>query len=137
MQPGITKSEQEGMDSPKAYLTPTIAPAGISFYNGTKYPGWKNSLFVTALGGQQLRRIEITKDTVTHQEVVFNEYGRVRDIVIGPDGLFYIALSLPGQRLSDTTAGVIVRDGTGQVVRIFMLKKSAAPIRSWPHVRPS
>jgi glucose/arabinose dehydrogenase len=109
MQPGITKSEQEGMDSPKAYWTPTIAPAGIAFYNGTKYPGWKNSLFIAALAGQQLRRIEISKDTVTHQEVVFNEYGRVRDIVIGPDGLFYVAVSLPGRVLSDTTAGVIIR----------------------------
>lgn len=109
MQPGITKSEQEGMDSPKAYWTPSIGPAGIAFYSGTKYPGWKNNLFLTGLAGQQLRRIEITKDTVTHQEVVFNEYGRVRDIIIGPDGYFYVSLSLPGQRVSDTTAGVIVR----------------------------
>ena len=46
---------------------------------------------------------------MTHQEVIFNEYGRVRDIIIGPDGYLYVALSLPGQRLSDTTAGVIVR----------------------------
>jgi glucose/arabinose dehydrogenase len=109
MQPGITKSEQEGMVSPKAYWTPTIAPAGIVFYSGKQYPGWQNSLFVCALGGQHLRRIEITDDKVTKQEVIFNEYGRVRDIVIGPDGYLYIALSLPGQRLSDTTAGVIVR----------------------------
>jgi glucose/arabinose dehydrogenase len=109
MQPGITKSEQEGMVSPKAYWTPTIAPAGIVFYNGNRYPGWKNSLLVGCLGGQQLRRIEITKDVVTHQEVVFNEYGRVRDILIGPDGLLYVALSLPGQRVFDTTAGVIIR----------------------------
>lgn len=109
MQPGITKSEQEGMESPKASWTPTIAPAGIAFYSGTRYPGWRNSLFVTGLGGQQLRRIEITNDKVTHQEVIFNEFGRVRDIIIGPDGYFYVSLSLPGQRLSDTTAGVIVR----------------------------
>jgi glucose/arabinose dehydrogenase len=109
MQPGITKSEQEGMESPKAHWTPTIAPAGIAFYTGTRYPGWKNSLFVTALGGQQLRRIEIAGDKVTHEEVVFNEYGRVRDIIIGPDGYFYVSLSLPGERVSDTTAGVIVR----------------------------
>jgi glucose/arabinose dehydrogenase len=109
MEPGITKSEQAGMDSPKAAWTPTIAPGGIAFYNGTRYPGWKNSLFLCGLGGQQLRRLEITKDAVTHQEVVFNEFGRVRDIVIGPDGLFYLSLSLPGQRVSDTTAGVIVR----------------------------
>jgi glucose/arabinose dehydrogenase len=64
---------------------------------------------VTGLGGQQLRRLEVSGDKVTHQEVVFNEYGRVRDIITGPDNLFYVALSLPGQRLSDTTAGVIVR----------------------------
>ena len=50
MQPGITKSEQEGMVSPKAYWTPTIAPAGIVFYNGSRYPGWKNSLFVGGAG---------------------------------------------------------------------------------------
>jgi glucose/arabinose dehydrogenase len=109
MEPGITRSEQEGMESPKATWTPTIAPAGISFYGGTRYPGWKNNLFVTGLGGQQLRRLEITNDKVTHQEVVFNEFGRVRDIVIGPDGYFYLSLSLPGQRVSDTTPGVIVR----------------------------
>ena len=35
MQPGITKSEQAGMESPKAYWTPTLAPAGIVFYAGT------------------------------------------------------------------------------------------------------
>jgi glucose/arabinose dehydrogenase len=109
LQPGITKSEQEGMESPKATWTPTLAPGGIAFYGGTRYPGWKNSLFVSGLGGQQLRRIEITSDKVTSQEVIFNEFGRVRDIIIGPDGLFYVSLSLPGQRVSDTTAGVIVR----------------------------
>jgi glucose/arabinose dehydrogenase/cytochrome c5 len=109
MQPGIAKSEQEGMEPPKAYYTPTIAPAGIAFYTGKAYPGWRNNLFLCGLGGQQLRRIEIANDKVVKQEVIFNEFGRVRDIIIGPDGYFYVALSLPGQRVSDTTAGVIVR----------------------------
>ena len=109
IQPGVVKSEQEGMESPVVHWTPTIAPGGIAFYSGTQYPGWTNSLFVTGLGGQQLRRIEISGGKVTHQEVVFNEYGRVRDIVVGPDGLFYVILSLPGVRVSDTTAGAIVR----------------------------
>ncbi|HXW08774.1 MAG TPA: PQQ-dependent sugar dehydrogenase [Vicinamibacterales bacterium] len=109
LQPGITKSEQEGMESPVVHWTPTIAPAGIAVSSSPQYPGWKGSLFVTGLGGQQLRRLEVSGRTVTHQEVVFNEYGRVRDIITGPDGLFYVSLSLPGQRLSDTTAGVVVR----------------------------
>jgi glucose/arabinose dehydrogenase len=109
LQPGITKSEQEGMVPPVVHWTPTLAPAGIVFSTSRRYPGWRNSLMVTGLGGQQLRRLEISDAKVTAQEVVFDEYGRVRDIIIGPDGLLYVALSLPGQRLSDTTAGVVVR----------------------------
>ncbi len=107
-QAGITKTEQEGMDAPIVYWTPTIAPSGIAFATDT-YQGWKGDLFVTALGGQQLRRLKIENGKVTHQEVVFKEFGRVRDIVVGPDGLFYVALNLPGAKLSDTTAGAIVR----------------------------
>ncbi len=103
------------MDDPVVYYTPTMAPAGISFYSGDKYPGWKNtSLFVGCLAGQQLRRLEIKGDQVTHQEVVFDQFGRVRDIVQGPDGLFYIALQDPtgggtGVGLSASTPGKIIR----------------------------
>lgn len=109
LQPGVTKAQQEGMESPVVYWNPAIGPAGMAFAGSTRYPGWRNNLFLTALAGQHLRRLEISGDKVMHQEVVFSEFGRVRDIVTGPDGYFYVSLSLPGQRLSDTTAGVIVR----------------------------
>ena len=109
LQAGITKSEQEGMVSPAAYWSPAIGPAGMVFVTGAKYPAWRDNLLLTALAGQHLRRLEIAGGKVTRQEVVFNEFGRVRDVVTGPDGLLYVSLSLPGQRLSDTTAGVIVR----------------------------
>jgi hypothetical protein len=110
-QGGITKTSEPGMDDPIVYYTPTLAPAGIAFYTGTQYPGWKNtSLFVCGLAGQQLRRLEISGDKVTKQEVIFNQFGRVRDIIQGPDGLFYIALQnptgIPGVPLS-----VDARDG--------------------------
>lgn len=109
LQPGITKSEQEGMEAPAAYWNPSIGPAGIAFSTSAQYEGWRNSLFLTALAGQHLRRIEISGNKVTRQEVIFDQFGRVRDIVTGPDGYFYVSLSLPGKRVSDTTAGVIVR----------------------------
>ena len=60
MQNGITERSQDGMEQPIVYYTPTIAPSGIAFYTGSKYPGWKNNLFVAALAGQQLRRLEIS-----------------------------------------------------------------------------
>jgi hypothetical protein len=30
---------------------------------------------------------------VTRQEVIFNQYGRVRDVVEGPDGYIYLAIN--------------------------------------------
>jgi len=114
LQGGITKTSEAGMDDPIVYYTPAIAPAGITFYSGNRYPGWKNtSLFVGGLVGQQLRRLEISGEKVVKQEVLFSEFGRVRDIVQGPDGYLYIALQSPtggqGVPLSAATPGMIIR----------------------------
>jgi glucose/arabinose dehydrogenase len=109
LEPGITQTTRAGMEAPVVYWNPTIAPSGIHFYEGSRYPSWRNDLFVTALGGTALRRLEVKGRHVTHQEVVFNRYGRVRDVVTGPQGLLYVALQLPGARVSDSTPGVVVR----------------------------
>ncbi len=113
-QPGITKQHAPGMDDPITYYIPTIAPSGIGFYTGDKYPNWKNNLFVCGLAGQQLRRLVIDGRKVTHQEVVFEQFGRVRDVTTGPDGLLYILLQNPtgagtGLSLSASTPGRVVR----------------------------
>jgi glucose/arabinose dehydrogenase/galactose mutarotase-like enzyme len=84
-----------GMDAPLATWSPALAPSGIEYYAGERFPGWKNSLFVACLGGQQLRRLETDGDRVTHQEPLFKELGRVRDVVTGPDGLLYVAFNAP------------------------------------------
>jgi glucose/arabinose dehydrogenase len=81
----------------------------MTFYTGSQYPQWKNNLFVSALGGQQLRRLEIEAEKVTHQEQVFNQFGRVHDVIAGPDGYLYVTLQLPGQVLSQSTPGMIAR----------------------------
>jgi glucose/arabinose dehydrogenase len=70
-------------------------------------------LFVSALVGEQLRRLEIKDRTVTHQEVIFNQLGRIHDVITGPDGLLYIACQNPtssvGITMSASTPGQIVR----------------------------
>ena len=91
-QPGITKVSEPGMVDPIVYYIPTFAPSGMSFYTGDRYPGWKNSLFVGGLAGQALRRLDVDGDTVTSQEVIFDQFGRVRDVVQGPDVYLYLAL---------------------------------------------
>ena len=109
VQPGITKRSEPGMEQPIVYYTPTIAPSGMVFYTGNRYPQWKNNLFVSALAGQQLRRLEVSGDKVTAQEVLFNQFGRVHDVVQGPDGLLYLTFQLPGQVMSASTPGSVAR----------------------------
>jgi glucose/arabinose dehydrogenase len=109
MQPGITKTSEPGMDDPIRYWTPSVAPSGIAFYTGDKYPGWKNNLFVSCLAGQQLKRLEVKDGQVLHEEQVFNQFGRVHDVIQGPDGLLYVTLQLPGQVLSQSTPGMVAR----------------------------
>jgi glucose/arabinose dehydrogenase len=104
-----TESAHAGMESPIVFWTPTIAPSGIAFYTGSRFPEWTNSLFVTGLAGEALRRLDTDGDKVTHEEVIFKGYGRVRQVVVGPDGLLYVALNIPGVRLSDNTPGLIIR----------------------------
>jgi aldose sugar dehydrogenase len=109
VQPGITKTSEPGMDDPIRYWTPSVAPSGIAFYTGDKYPGWKNNLFVSCLAGQQLKRLEVQDGTMLHEEQVFNQFGRVHDVIQGPDGLLYVTLQLPGQVLSQSTPGMVAR----------------------------
>jgi glucose/arabinose dehydrogenase len=109
LQNGITKRSEPGMEQPITYWTPSVAPSGIAFYTGNKYAGWKNNLFVSCLAGQQLKRLEIAGGKVTHEEQVFNQFGRVHDVVQGPDGYLYVTLQLPGQVLSASTPGMVAR----------------------------
>ena len=98
-----------GMDDPIRYWTPSVAPSGIAFYTGNQYPGWKNNLFISCLAGQQLKRLEISGRKVLHEEQVFNQFGRVHDVIEGPDGYLYVTLQLPGQVLSQSTPGMVAR----------------------------
>jgi len=114
VQRGLTRQSAPGMEQPVVYYTPSIAPSGINFYRGDRYPGWKNSLFVAGLAGQQLRRLVIEGREVVAQEVLYDQFGRTRTAVFGPDGLIYALLQNPtgsgtGMRLSAATPGIVVR----------------------------
>ncbi|HAK57083.1 MAG TPA: hypothetical protein DCP38_16620 [Acidobacteria bacterium] len=114
IQRGITEAARDGMESPIVYYTPTLAPAGIAFYTGNPFSEWTNSLLVGSLWGQELRRLEIVGREVTHQEVLFAQFGRVRDVVVGPDGYVYVARQDPtggstGVSLTASTPGSVIR----------------------------
>lgn len=95
--PLTAETARDGLESPVVHWTPSIAVSAITFYEGSRFPGWRHHLLLTALNGQQLRRLEIVDGRVVHQEVLFRGYGRVRDVAIGPDGLVYLAMNNPGR----------------------------------------
>jgi aldose sugar dehydrogenase len=83
---------KEGMEQPVKYWVPSIAPCGANFYTGDLFPKWKNQLFVASLVGEQLVRLDLKKDKLVSEEVLFRDLGRIRDVIGGPDGAIYVLL---------------------------------------------
>jgi aldose sugar dehydrogenase len=85
---GIT--QKPGMEQPIYYWDPAIAPSGMAFYTGKLFPQWRHSLFVGALRGQLLDRLELKGDHVVGEEpLLVDLHSRVRDVHIGPEGAVY------------------------------------------------
>ena len=94
------KTAAPGMQQPVVYWVPSIAPSGMAFYDGDKFPNWKGDLFVGALAHTHLRRLELKGDKVVAQEVLLKDLGeRIRDVRSGPDGFLYVLTDEPDGRL--------------------------------------
>ncbi len=84
-------THKEGMEQPVYYWDPSIAPSGMAHYDGDKFPEWRGNLFIGALRGQLLARLELNGERVTHEERLFTDaLGRIRDVRQGPDGYLYL-----------------------------------------------
>lgn len=95
---------REGLEQPIYYWVPSIAPSGLAFHAGGRIAPWRESVFVGALAGQALVRLEVDGETVTHEERLLAGLGeRIRDVRTGPDGYLYL--------LTDSDDGRILRIG--------------------------
>src|SRR4030095_8749813 len=82
--------------APLATWAPTIAPTGADFYVSDLIPQWKGSLLFTSLRGTALYRLTLSSDgqRVTAKEALFaGQFGRLRDVLVAPDGTVYLATS--------------------------------------------
>ena len=98
-----------GMEQPAILWVPSIAPSGLAFYDGDRFPDWTGNLFAGALRFGSLPR------TGHLERIVLNEDGqelrrewlltelrqRIRDVRQGPDGLLYV--------LTDADDGAVLR----------------------------
>jgi glucose/arabinose dehydrogenase len=95
-------TQKAGMEQPLYYWVPSIAPSGMAFYEGDKFPNWRGNMLVGSLKDEMLVRLELDGDKVTKEErLLQGGIGRIRDVRVGPDGLIYL--------LSDERRGVLAR----------------------------
>jgi glucose/arabinose dehydrogenase len=76
--------------------TPTLAVAGIDYYDNPAIPAWSRSLLMVTLKEQDLRRLGLSADgrSIVSETVLYdNQFGRLRDICVAPDGRVFIATS--------------------------------------------
>lgn len=91
-----------GMAQPVTYWDPSISPSGMAFYTGEAFPAWRGNLFVGALSGEVLVRLELDGERVVHEERLLQALGtRIRDVRQGPDGRLYL--------LTDESDGALLR----------------------------
>jgi glucose/arabinose dehydrogenase len=102
--PRIEGSQQmTGMRTPIAFYSPAIAPSGASFYRGSAFPRFANNLFVATLRGQHLLRLTLNGRAVDNEErLLEGRFGRLRDVIGGPDGFLYLATSNGLRGTADT-----------------------------------
>jgi len=95
-------TQKAGMEQPLKYWVPSIAPSGMTFYTGNVFAPWRGSLFVGALAGQLLVRLELDGDKVVREERLLQQLReRIRDVREGPDGALWLA--------TDSSSGRILR----------------------------
>jgi glucose/arabinose dehydrogenase len=73
--------------------TPTIAPSGLEYYNKQAIAQWKNSLLLAVLKNKMLIQLKLSDDGSTVEgvhEYFVNQFGRLRDVAISPDGKVYL-----------------------------------------------
>jgi len=99
----------EGVEAPVIVWIPSIAPSGLTFYTGDRFPAWKGNLFVGSsrrgevprTGGLERVVINDNLGDVRRETLLTDLHQRIRDVRQGPDGLLYV--------ITDEDDGVVMR----------------------------
>ena len=105
------KTADAGLEQPVYYWNPSIAPSGLAFYDGKAFPGWKGSVLLGGMSGQQLVRLSMKNGRVTGEEkLLLDRCKRTKDVQVGPDGFVYVITDEPQSevlRLRPAKPGVL------------------------------
>ena len=89
-----------GTEPPHHVWEKSPAVSGMAFYSAERFPAWQHSLFIGALAGQALIRLQLQGDQVVHEARLLQDRGwRIRDVRQGPDGFLYLLTDAPDGKL--------------------------------------
>ena len=96
-----TFCQNNNVVEPLKAWTPTEAVCGIAYYDHSLFNEWRNSIFMATLGFSQndgrtlfqMKLNEAGNAVVETNRLLANEFGRLRDVMVGPDGNVYVATS--------------------------------------------
>ncbi|MGM0569557.1 PQQ-dependent sugar dehydrogenase [Marinobacter sp.] len=95
-------TDYPGTEPPLLHWTPSIAPSGMTIYNGDRFPDWRGDILVGGLVSRAVHRVELNDNGATEKERLFTELNeRIRDVRTGPDGAVYL--------LTDSARGRVER----------------------------
>ena len=101
--PGYLNGFLPGITQPFLIWVPAVAPSGLAFYTGDRFPKWKGSIFVGSLKYHRLERHVLNdKGGPIRREYLLEDLRqRIRDVRQGPDGDLYV--------LTDEEQGALLR----------------------------
>jgi glucose/arabinose dehydrogenase len=102
---GSGEPRQEGMEEPRYYWDPVIAPGGMLFYEGEMFPEWQGDVLIASLSPGAVVRLELEGDTVVGEERLLTDRGRIRDVTEAPDGAVLALTDAPNGAVLRLTRG--------------------------------
>ncbi len=91
------EQKRAGTEAPLMTFTPAEAPASLLIYSGRQRPEWRGNLFFGALKGEGMMRLEVSatdpKKIVSSEKLAEVSFGRIREVMEGPDGFIYFTTS--------------------------------------------
>lgn len=95
-------AQSTSLESPVLGWTQSAPPGGAAIYTGTAIAEWQGNLIIGTLGSKDLHRVVFEAQdgalrVSNHETYLVGEppsgFGRLRDVVNGPDGFLYVTTS--------------------------------------------